>query len=81
MTATAIGLNRMYVGAHFPLDVLGGIGVGMAPGRHRPRRAVLAGISLRYRPWTDLDGVAHRYFYCPVILSETLDFCTRCPVR
>jgi len=32
VTATAIGLNRMYVGAHFPLDVLGGIGVGMACG-------------------------------------------------
>ena len=32
VTATAIGLDRMYVGAHFPLDVLGGLGIGMAAG-------------------------------------------------
>jgi undecaprenyl-diphosphatase len=30
--ATAIGLNRMYVGAHFPLDVVGGIAVGLVAG-------------------------------------------------
>ena len=32
VTATAIGLDRMYVGAHFPLDVLGGLGIGLAAG-------------------------------------------------
>jgi undecaprenyl-diphosphatase len=31
-TATAIALNRMYVGAHFPLDVVGGIAVGLVSG-------------------------------------------------
>ena len=30
--ATAIGLNRMYVGAHFPLDVVGGVAVGLVSG-------------------------------------------------
>ena len=30
--ATAIGLNRMYVGAHFPLDVAGGVAVGLVSG-------------------------------------------------
>jgi undecaprenyl-diphosphatase len=32
VSATAIGLNRMYVGAHFPLDVLGGVAVGLMAG-------------------------------------------------
>ena len=31
-TAALIGLDRMYVGAHFPLDVLGGLGIGLAAG-------------------------------------------------
>jgi len=31
-TAAAIALNRMYVGAHFPLDVVGGIAVGLVSG-------------------------------------------------
>ena len=30
--ATAVGLDRMYVGAHFPLDVVGGVGVGLVVG-------------------------------------------------
>ncbi len=32
VAAAAIGLNRMYVGAHFPLDVLGGVAVGLVSG-------------------------------------------------
>ena len=32
VAAAAIGLNRMYVGAHFPLDVLGGVSVGLVAG-------------------------------------------------
>ena len=32
VAAVAIGLNRMYVGAHFPLDILGGVSVGLAAG-------------------------------------------------
>jgi membrane-associated phospholipid phosphatase len=32
VTAAMIGLNRMYVGAHFPLDVLGGAAVGLVAG-------------------------------------------------
>ena len=32
VAAAAIGLNRMYVGAHFPLDVLGGVAVGLVAG-------------------------------------------------
>ncbi len=32
VAASAIGLDRMYVGAHFPLDVLGGLGIGLAAG-------------------------------------------------
>jgi membrane-associated phospholipid phosphatase len=32
VAAAAIGLNRMYVGAHFPLDVLGGAAVGLVAG-------------------------------------------------
>jgi membrane-associated phospholipid phosphatase len=32
MAAAAIGLNRMLVGAHFPLDVLGGVAVGFVAG-------------------------------------------------
>jgi membrane-associated phospholipid phosphatase len=32
VAAAAIGLNRMYVGAHFPLDVLGGLAVGLVAG-------------------------------------------------
>ena len=30
--AAAIALNRMYVGAHFPLDILGGVAVGLVSG-------------------------------------------------
>jgi len=30
--AAAIGLNRMYVGAHLPLDIVGGIAVGLVCG-------------------------------------------------
>jgi undecaprenyl-diphosphatase len=30
--ATAIALNRMYVGAHFPLDLVGGVAVGLVSG-------------------------------------------------
>ena len=30
--AAAIALNRMYVGAHFPLDIIGGIAVGLVCG-------------------------------------------------
>ncbi len=30
--ATAVGLDRMYVGAHFPLDIVGGVGVGLVAG-------------------------------------------------
>ena len=32
VVVAAIGLDRMYVGAHFPLDVLGGVGVGLLAG-------------------------------------------------
>lgn len=32
VTATVIGLDRMYVGAHFPLDIVGGLGIGLAAG-------------------------------------------------
>ena len=32
VAAAGIGLNRMYVGAHFPLDVLGGVAVGLMSG-------------------------------------------------
>ena len=32
VAAAAVGLNRMYVGAHFPLDVLGGVSVGLVAG-------------------------------------------------
>jgi undecaprenyl-diphosphatase len=32
LTAAMIGLNRMYVGAHFPLDILGGAAVGFIAG-------------------------------------------------
>jgi len=32
VAATAICLNRMYVGAHFPLDVLGGVAIGLLTG-------------------------------------------------
>ena len=32
VAAAAIGLNRMYVGAHFPLDVLGGAAIGLISG-------------------------------------------------
>jgi membrane-associated phospholipid phosphatase len=32
VTAAMIGLNRMYVGAHFPLDVVGGAAVGLISG-------------------------------------------------
>jgi undecaprenyl-diphosphatase len=32
LTAAMIGLNRMYVGAHFPLDILGGVAVGLVAG-------------------------------------------------
>ena len=32
MAAAVIGLNRMYVGAHFPLDILGGAAVGLVAG-------------------------------------------------
>ena len=32
VAAAAIGLNRMYVGAHFPLDILGGVAVGLIAG-------------------------------------------------
>ena len=32
VAAAAIGLNRMYVGAHFPLDILGGVSVGLVAG-------------------------------------------------
>jgi undecaprenyl-diphosphatase len=42
--AAAIALNRMYVGAHLPLDILGGVAVGLLSGglvlvseRSRPR--------------------------------------------
>jgi len=31
-SAAMIGLNRMYVGAHFPLDILGGAAVGLMTG-------------------------------------------------
>jgi undecaprenyl-diphosphatase len=30
--AAMIGLNRMYVGAHFPLDIVGGVAVGLMSG-------------------------------------------------
>jgi undecaprenyl-diphosphatase len=32
VATAAIGLNRMYVGAHFPLDILGGVAVGLVAG-------------------------------------------------
>ena len=32
VAAAMIGLNRMYVGAHFPLDILGGVAVGFVAG-------------------------------------------------
>lgn len=32
VVATMIGLNRMYVGAHFPLDIVGGVAVGLISG-------------------------------------------------
>jgi len=32
VAATMIGLNRMYVGAHFPLDIVGGVAVGLIAG-------------------------------------------------
>ncbi len=32
LAAVLIGLNRMYVGAHFPLDILGGAAVGLVAG-------------------------------------------------
>ena len=32
VAAAAIALNRMYVGAHFPLDILGGVAVGLVSG-------------------------------------------------
>jgi len=32
VAATMIGLNRMYVGAHFPLDIVGGVAVGLVAG-------------------------------------------------
>ena len=32
VAATLIGLNRMYVGAHFPLDIVGGVAVGLIAG-------------------------------------------------
>ena len=32
MFAAAIGLDRMYVGAHFPLDILGGVALGLVAG-------------------------------------------------
>jgi len=32
VTAAMIGLNRMYVGAHFPLDIVGGVAVGLITG-------------------------------------------------
>ena len=32
LIAVLIGLNRMYVGAHFPLDILGGAAVGFVAG-------------------------------------------------
>ncbi len=32
VAATMIGLNRMYVGAHFPLDIVGGVAVGLVSG-------------------------------------------------
>ena len=45
VAAVSIGLNRMYVGAHFPLDVLGGVAVGLVAGgvvlvvaQRQPRR-------------------------------------------
>jgi membrane-associated phospholipid phosphatase len=32
VTAVMIGLNRMYVGAHFPLDIVGGAAIGLMSG-------------------------------------------------
>ncbi len=32
VAAAAVGLDRMYVGAHFPLDVLGGVAIGLVAG-------------------------------------------------
>ena len=54
LLAAAVAYSRLYVGAHYPLDSLGGLAVGAASG------LLVVGIARRKAPWLLVAGPLRR---------------------